>query len=58
MGWLYLLKEKSSKIGLKYNYMAHTRGPGKLHGQRSLAGYSPWGCKESVTTEQLTHIYI
>ena len=19
--------------------------PGKSHGQRSLAGYSPWGCK-------------
>ena len=24
------------------------------HGQRSPAGYSPWGCKESDTTEQLT----
>ena len=23
------------------------------HGQRSLAGYSPWGLKESDTTEQL-----
>ena len=23
------------------------------HGQRSLVGYSPWGCKESDTTEQL-----
>ena len=21
--------------------------PGKFHGQRSLVGYSPWGCKES-----------
>ena len=21
--------------------------PGELHGQRSQAGYSPWGCKES-----------
>ena len=20
--------------------------PGKFHGQRSVAGYSPWGCKE------------
>ena len=28
--------------------------PGKFHGQRSLAGYSPWGCKESYMTEQLT----
>ena len=23
----------------------------KSHGQRSLAGYSPWGCRESDTTE-------
>ena len=28
--------------------------PGKLHGQRSLAGYSPWGHKKSDTTEWLT----
>ena len=28
--------------------------PGELHGQRSLAGYSPCGHKESDTTEQLT----
>ena len=27
---------------------------GKSHGQRTLAGYSPWGHKESDTTEQLT----
>ena len=25
--------------------------PVKSHGQRSLAGYSPWDCKESDTTE-------
>ena len=25
--------------------------PGKFHGQRNLVGYSPWGCKESDTTE-------
>ena len=25
--------------------------PGESHGQRSLGGYSPWGCKESDTTE-------
>ena len=29
--------------------------PGKSHGQRSLAGYSPWGSKESDTTEQLNN---
>ena len=28
--------------------------PGESHGQRSLVGYSPWGCKESGMTEQLT----
>ena len=28
--------------------------PGESHGQRSLAGYSPWGRKESDPTEQLT----
>ena len=27
---------------------------GEFHGQRSLAGYSPWGHKESDTTEWLT----
>ena len=27
--------------------------PGKSHGQRSLVGYSPWGCKESDTIEGL-----
>ena len=26
--------------------------PGKSHGWRNLVGYSPWGCKESDTTEQ------
>ena len=26
--------------------------PGKSHGQRSLAGYSPWNRKESDMTEQ------
>ena len=25
--------------------------PGKSHGQMNLAGYNPWGCKESYTTE-------
>ena len=28
--------------------------PGESHGQRSLAGYSLWGRKESNKTEQLT----
>ena len=28
--------------------------PRELHAQRSLAGYSPWGCKQSDTTDQQT----
>ena len=31
--------------------------PGKFHGERSLAGYSLWGCKELDTTERLTHTH-
>ena len=27
--------------------------PGESHGQRSLAGYSPWGCKELDKTEAI-----
>ena len=27
--------------------------PGESYGWRSLVGYSPWGCKESDTTERL-----
>ena len=29
--------------------------PGKSHGQRSLAGHSPWGCKELDTIEWLNN---
>ena len=31
--------------------------PRKSHGPRSLVGYSPWGHKESDTTEQL-HLHL
>ena len=30
--------------------------PGKSHGQRSVAGYSPWGCKESDTKNLLIKV--
>ena len=32
--------------------------PEESHGQRSLAGYNPWGHKESDTTEGLTRAHI
>ena len=32
---------------------------GEFHGPRSLAGYSPWGCKESDMTERLSlHFHV
>ena len=31
--------------------------PGELHGQRRLAGYTPWEHKESDTTESHTHTH-
>ena len=32
--------------------------PGEFHEQRNLVSYSPQGCKESDTTERLTHTHI
>ena len=32
--------------------------PGKFHGQSSLVGYSPWGRKESDTTERLHSLIV
>ena len=31
--------------------------PGEFHRQRSLAGYSPWACKELDTTKRLKHTH-
>ena len=33
----------------------HSIMPGESHGQRSLVGYSPWGRKESDTTDVTLH---
>ena len=33
---------------LQYSFLENS------HGQRSLVGYSPWNCKESNMTEQLS----
>ena len=32
--------------------------PGESHGQRSLVGYGPWGCKELDMTERLTFSFL
>ena len=32
--------------------------PGEPHGQRGLAGCSPWGCEESDRTEAAEHLVV
>ena len=32
--------------------------PGEFHGQKSLVGYSPWGCKELDMTKWLTNTHL
>ena len=32
--------------------------PGESHGRKSLVGYSPWGRKETATTERLSFFYV
>ena len=50
--WVRSLDQEDS---LENAMTTHSSIPdGKFHGQRSLEGYSPWGCKESDTTEKLT----
>ena len=43
------LKEEMATLSRKVSL------PGKFHGQRSLEGYSPSGCKESDLTEHPAH---
>ena len=45
---------------LEKGMATHSSGflPGESHGQRSLARYSPWGCKELGTIEQLTRTWV
>ena len=45
LGWEYPLEK-----GMATHF---SNLPEEVHGQRSLVGYSPWGCKESDMTEQL-----
>ena len=47
LGWEDLLEEGMLPTPLLL--------PGEFHGQGSLVGYSPWGCKELDMIEQLTH---
>ena len=58
---LYLLSLQGSQLSI-YIWRREWQStrvflPGESHGQRSLAGYSPWGCRESDRTKRLS-IYI
>ena len=59
-------KESACSVGDSASFPGSGRSPGgghgnplryscleNPHGQRSLKGYNPWGCKESDTTERL-----
>ena len=46
LGW-----EDSLEEGMATHSSSSLENP---HGQRTLVGYSPWGCKGSDTTERLT----
>ena len=45
------IPESSGRDGLPTSVVV----PGEFHGQGSLAGCSPWGCKESDVTERLNN---
>ena len=47
--------QKESDITERLNTPIPVFLPGEFHEQRSLAGYSPWGCKEPGMTEHLTY---
>ena len=49
LGWEDPLEE-----GMATHSSIHAHGRGESHGQRRLAGYSPWGRKESDRTERLS----
>ena len=66
--WLSYGKESACSVGDLGSTPGLRRSPGgghgnplqysfpeNSHGQRSLAGYTPWGRKELDMTEQLTH---
>ena len=51
--YLTYMLSTSCKMAGWMKHKLESRLPGESHGQRSLVGYSPWGGKESDTTERL-----
>ena len=64
--WRFRVKESASSAGAPRSFLGRKIPwrrewlltpvflPGELLGQRSLVGYSPWGCKEMDMAEQLS----
>ena len=48
-------KEEAGGVVLNKSQPTPISLPGKFHGRRSLAGYSPWGQKDSDMTDRLHH---
>ena len=53
LGWENPLEKEKATLWRTKRQPTPVLLPGKSHGQRSLVGYSPWGCKELDTTEWL-----
>ena len=54
LGWsLRAFKQEHDMIWRRKSQSTPALLPGESHGRRSLIGYSPWGRKESDTTERL-----
>ena len=54
LGWEALEEDMATHSSILAWRIPWTKEPGESHGQKSLVGYSPWGRKDSDTTEQLT----
>ena len=55
--WVRSISESGRSLGGGRGNSLQYSCPENSHGQRSLVGCSPWGCKESDTTEQLSPVY-
>ena len=51
LGWANPLEEgMATHLSIPWTILENPTDLENPHGQRNLAGYSPWGCKESDTT--------
>ena len=48
------VQSQNGEDPLEEGMATHSSIAGESHGQRNLAGYGPWGCKELDTPEGLT----